>query len=188
MKSNSWATVSVYFFVSFFWKQTALSALLDEACKISLVLRAVSIQLKRPEMKQLVKIDILYNMKKLFFYIRWAMCRWVGKCKSQSRVVWISPCLCGVFGNRVWWGECFCSLVKCSTYTNSPVRTQQTNTKRTLIHCSLLWAYFNHASLTEQRLSPVLSKCPIILLHRLDLWVLVSVFFFFHCQFQQQLI
>lgn len=53
---------------------------------------------------------------------------------------------------------------------------------------TLLWSYFNHASLTEERLSPVLSKCPIILLHGLDLWVLVSVFFFFHCQFQQQLI
>lgn len=57
------------FFVSFFWKQTALSALLVEACKISFVLRAVSIQFKRSEMKQLVKIYILYNMKKLFFIL-----------------------------------------------------------------------------------------------------------------------
>lgn len=30
--------------------------------------------------------------------------------------------------------------------------------------------------------SPVLSKRPIILLHGLDLWVLVSIFFLFHCR------
>lgn len=39
----------------------------------------------------------------------------------------------------------------------------------------------NHMVLTERHLSPVLSKCPVILLHGLDLGVLVSVFFLFHC-------
>lgn len=36
--------------------------------------------------------------------------------------------------------------------------------------------------LTCGRLSPVLSKSPVILLHGLDLGVLVRVFFLFHCR------
>lgn len=39
----------------------------------------------------------------------------------------------------------------------------------------------SHPTVALMLLSPVLSKRAIVLLHGLDLWVLVSIFFLFHC-------
>lgn len=85
----------------------------------------------------------------------------------------VLPCLYGVFGNGVWWVECLCSLVKCSTYKQSSQDTM--NEKRKEISNFAGWRNVFH-------LSPVLSKRPIVLLHGLDFWVLVSIFFLFHCR------
>ena len=40
------------------------------------------------------------------------------------------PCLYGVFDNGVWWGECLCGLVKCSTYKQSSQDTVNEKKKK----------------------------------------------------------
>jgi len=55
-------------------------------------------------------------------------CRQVG----IHSVVWVLPCLYGVFGNGFWWGHCLCSLVIYSTYKQP--RQDKINELKDLIH------------------------------------------------------
>lgn len=70
--------------------------------------------------------------------------------RGQHRVVWILPCLRGVFGNEVC---CPCCFVKCSTYKT--VKSKQSERKRKKIRHG--WRCYG--LLYEERRTCILQRC-----------------------------